>query len=72
VSTYPQHIALAQNTATGEAEWTVYTGRDALQQAEYRAAKWAERPGWVAFVRLTDQPSLMIINPVRVCTDRVT
>jgi hypothetical protein len=72
MSTYPQYIALAQNTATGEAEWTVYTGVSARESAEQRAARWAARPGWVAFIRPTDEPIVMISSPVRVCTDRVT
>jgi len=51
---HPQFIAIAHNPSTDECEWSVFGGNDGLQAATFRVNKWCERPGWIGFVRPTD------------------
>lgn len=53
---YQQYVVLAHNPTTGEAEWTVFTGRNALESATIQMKRWCARDGWCGFVRPTDEP----------------
>ena len=55
-SQYQQYVGIAHNPTTDECEWSIFTGNDALTAAKYRVAKWCDRPGWIGFVRPTDDP----------------
>jgi hypothetical protein len=39
---HQKYIVTAHNPDTGEAEWEAFSGRNALDAAQYRAAGWAE------------------------------
>lgn len=56
---YQAYVVLAQDLNSDDAEWTVFTGVDALERSKKTLAKWTRRDGrWVGNIRPTSDPIL--------------
>jgi len=55
------YVVLAQDLNSDDAEWSVFTGPDALERAKKTLAKWTRREGrWVGNIRPTSEPILAV------------
>lgn len=46
------YVVLAQDLNSDDAEWSVCTGKDAFERAQWKLSKWVAREGrWVGNIR---------------------